>query len=241
MKTVQINFDFTRPEIRIPGADFWSCNGLHVLTEPVGIVPNAWFQIHRLEDLQKEKQEHLDWLFSEHSFPILVQPEVEKAYADNPEFNFWALPLVVLDHLWRWPFPVGYSCTFSYQMAMAILLKFNTIDISDVRLSSLREKNLEAPNVLLWAGEAHRRGIEVLLSDEFCYPFKYGQVERLTDIPYWASTEVVNDMFPGWSRETRAFFSEYQKKHSQWEGERNERWQQTRQNIAERNSAVGHG
>ena len=237
MKTIQINFDFANPEIVTPGADFWSCNGLHVLTEPAGIKPTGWFQIHRYEDLKKERREHLEWMEKEHDFPIYVQPS-NTGLLGIIYPSIVALPLAALDSLWTWPFPVAYSCTFSYQIAMAIHLGYELIDISAVRLSDRREKTLEAPNVLLWAGEAHRRGIQVWLSDEYTWQFAYGREERLTNIPYWATRDVVNDMFPGWSRETRDLFDVYTRNNRNWEQYRNEQWQRVREDIKNRNAPV---
>jgi len=238
MKTLQINFDFSKPEIRIPGADFWSCNGLHAISEPAGLKATGWFQIHRPEDLPKEVESHLDWLYAPHDFPVYVNPETYGRTFMAKDYNFVPLPMVELNKLWTWPWPVGYSCTFSYQIALAIGLGYDVIDMRDVRLSDAREKALEAPNVLLWAGEAHALGIKVLLSDEYTFPFHYGQVERLTEIPYWATREVVNDLFPGWSRETRKLFHTYMRANRDWEKDHAERAAKTWADIRARNAPL---
>jgi len=212
MKVLQINFNFREPVIRIPGADFTSCNGLHVISEPAGLVPEFWFQIHRPEDLQKEKQEHLDWLQQPHSFPILM---------NNPDKELYPAAVDIgdifheLNQSWTWPFPVSYASTFSWQIAVAIYLGYEVIDMQDVQLSDHREKWLEAPNMLMWAGEAHRRGIQVLLSEPYTHQFWYGREERVTNIPTWAPKEAVADMFPGWSRETRELHGDwFRRRHS---------------------------
>lgn len=222
MKIIQINFDFLSPEIRIEGADFWSCNGLHVLSEAYGLKPTGWFQVHRPEDLKKERYEHKAWLFQEHDFPIWVNPWSVGKVGLGPAAV--ALPMEQLNALWTWPFEVGYGSTFSYQIALAILQGYELIDIRDVKLSDAREKTVEAPNFLLWVGEAHKRGIQVLLSPEFAYPFKYGQVERLADLPGWIPANVVTDMFPGWSFETRALFDTYKRNARELEIRKMERY-----------------
>ena len=206
MKTLQINFDFKNPEIRIEGADFASCNGLHVISEPAGLEPDLWFQIHRPEDIQKEKAEHVEWLEQEHDFPIWMNNPDKSRFPSAVDINY---AFHDLNQLWTWPFPVSYGSTFSWQIAMAIYLQYDRIDMRDVMLSDRREKWIEAPNMLMWAGEAHKRGIEVLLSPPYTHQFWYGREERLTNLPAWAPTEVISDMFPGWSRETRAL-------HRQW-------------------------
>ena len=214
IKVLQINFDFHSPEIRIEGADFTSCNGLHAGSEPAGLVPAFWLQIHRPEDLDKERPEHIDWLVSKHDFPVFVNSRTAELAGDYGRAANWIpLPLADLDRLWRWPFPVAYGSTFSYQIALAIFFGYDVIDMRDVKLRDDREKWLEAPNMLLWAGEAHRRGIDVLLGEDYTYEFKYGQEERLTNIPGWAPSRVVNDMFPGWSRETRALHDAWRLKN----------------------------
>ena len=209
-KILQINFNFRDPVVRILGADFTSCNGLHILSESAGLEPVFWFQIHRPEDIQKERPEHIEWLEQEHDFPIIM---------NNPDRQRFPSAVDIgdifhdLNQLWTWPFPVSYASSFSWQIAVAIYLKYDVIDMQDVMLSDAREKFLEAPNMLLWAGEAHRRGIRVLLSEQYTHQFWYGREERLTNIPTWASKEVVNDMFPGWSSETRELHRDWYFRH----------------------------
>ena len=210
MKTLQINFNFQNPEIRIEGADFTSCNGLHVISEPAGLEPKFWFQIHRPEDIEKERKNHKFWLYREHDFPILMNNPNKLMYPSAVDIGD---VLADLNALWSWPFPVSYASTFSWQLAFAILLDYDVIDMRDVMLSDHREKWLEAPNMLLWAGEAHSRGIEVLLSDQYTHVFQYGREERLTNLPTWAPSEVISDMFPGWSNETRALHRDWYRRH----------------------------
>lgn len=205
-KILQINFDFRNPEIRLSGADFTSCNGLHVISEPAGLKPAFWFQIHRPEDIQKEKLEHRQWLAQPHDFPILMNDPAPGRWPAAVDINnIWH----GLNDLWSWPFPISYASTFSWQIAVAIYAGYDVIDMRDVKLSDHREKWLEAPNMLMWAGEAHRRGIQVLLSEPYTHQFWYGREERLTNIPTWAPSEVVTDMFPGWSAETRGLHGDW--------------------------------
>ena len=208
-KVLQINFNFQNPEIRIEGADFTSCNGLHAVSEPAGLEPAFWFQIHRPEDLQKETVEHRQWLRKPHDFSILMNNPDKTLYPSGVDIN---LIRPELDALWTWPFPVSYASTFSWQFAVAIYAGYDLIDIRDVKLSDSREKWLEAPNMLLWAGEAHKRGIEVLLSEPYTHQFLYGCEERLSNIPGWAPKQVIADLFPGWSRTTRGYFEDWFKK-----------------------------
>lgn len=210
-KTVQINFDFNNPEIRIPGADFWSCNALHTVMKD--LKPNAWFQIHRPEDIKKERSEHVRWLWERHDFPIYVHPRTVNYYSFPKCVE---LPMRELNELWTYKFPVAYSCTFSYQIAMAIREGYALIDMQDVRLASFRESYLERPNLLLWVGEAHRRGIKVLLNEQLTYPFQYGDVERLADIPGWVPEIVANDLFADYARETREYRSEWRRKQAEY-------------------------
>src|SRR3990172_7912561 len=156
-KSVQIGFrPGTEPAVE-DGYELWSLNTFHSHL-PDGIVPTAWFQVHRPEDLRHEVDGHFEWLCDEHPFPI---------YMNNPAPFFRSaveLPVEELKKLWTFTTQPSFASSFSWMVAMAIHLKYKRIRLGYVFLVSKRETYLELPNLCLWLGLAAGQGIQVDVS-----------------------------------------------------------------------------
>jgi hypothetical protein len=73
--------------------------------------------------------------------------------------------------------PGFWACTFSYQIALAIIEGFEEIALLGFDFATPREWLFERPNVLFWAGYAAGMGIKLTWPKEstlFEHPFAYG-------------------------------------------------------------------
>ena len=64
--------------------------------------------------------------------------------------------------------PMYFTCTFAYQIALAIYEEFETIGLFGVNLpyGSPRERLIETPCTEYWLGVASGRGIEIQIPDD---------------------------------------------------------------------------
>lgn len=125
--------------------------------------------------------------------PIAVQPRNDWTW-----LHTCPVPIYVLDT--ADPHPLGYSpqavtfpraaceamvhlpapfwaCTFSYQIALAILEGFEEIALFGLDCGTSREWIFERPNVLFWIGYALGKGIRITCPVEstlFRHPYAYG-------------------------------------------------------------------
>jgi hypothetical protein len=70
-----------------------------------------------------------------------------------------------------------WACTFSYQIALAILEGFEEIALLGFDFATPREWMFERPNVLFWAGFAAGVGVKLTWPTEsslFLHPYAYG-------------------------------------------------------------------
>lgn len=164
----------------------WTCNGLHVVM-PEYAKPDAWFQIHRPEDLSKESPEHLAWLAQPHDFPVYMHEHVDAIPASV------RLPMEELVSLWPASFMTpSFSCTFSWMVAMAIREHFEIIAMQGINMWSPREAWLEVPNLMFWLGAASQRGIQLDIAGRLFQPQLYGYEPRR--VPLWLPEDVANDL-----------------------------------------------
>ena len=210
MKTVQIGFDAWKLRF-FEGADVWHCNNLHsLLPQEIGILPAAWFQIHREEDLYKESPAHLEWLKQNHPFPIYMSREFRE-YPASIE-----LPREELKKLWTLDTPVSFASSFSWMVAMAIHLGYEQIWCSGIDFYTSREAYLEAPNFMAWLGIAAGHGIVVGGEGRLFEHYLYGVEERKA--PAWLPMEAAHDLIldqidegrklrSGWMKKRREYYS----------------------------------
>ncbi len=126
---------------------------------------DRWFELH---PMSVQSREDLAW--------IRTCPVPLYTLGDHPE-----LPLAVR-------FPLGFvedlgrdlfSCTFCYQIALAVAEGFKVIGLYgvDLDLGDYRERTLERACVLWWLGFAEGRGVSIVLPKEsrlLNHPKRYG-------------------------------------------------------------------
>jgi len=154
-----------------PDLEVWSCNLVLSLDRQQRLRADRWFELH----------------------PMSVQNDNDMAWIrENPR------PLYTLDYEPDFPrslrFPIeavaalGYadyfSCTFAYQIALAMVEGFEEIGLYGVDLvfGSVREREVELPSVTYWLGLFQGRGGRVVLPDHgstLHHPHRYGY-------EYWA-------------------------------------------------------
>lgn len=157
-----------RPPLEDNTWDVWSCNSLwrQCLDTTGRLRADAWFEMH----------------------PLAVQTAQERT-----DMHDCPLPLYVLgeplETHWR-RYPIDeivhkfggrdfFSCTFCYQLALAIILGYTTIGLWGVELwqGSARERTIELLGVTYWLGVAQGRGVKVVLPEYsrlLWHPLRYG-------------------------------------------------------------------
>lgn len=177
----------------------WSMNGLHLLLGMDCVGPNAWFQIHRYEDLPNENPKHIEWLKQQHDFPIYMHQHYDEFPASVP------LPREECENVWEAFFPDDppiFASSFSWMVATALVFGgHDRIVVSGAPMWSMREAYLEAPNLMLWLGIAAGMGIKVDLDGRLMMPDEYGFEARW--IPWWAPTPLAADIIMDYNRSTR--------------------------------------
>lgn len=118
-----------------------------------------------------------------------------------------------------------YACTFAYQMALAIMLGFDTIGLYGVELQmgTLRERTVERMSVAYWTGYARGLGITIetpshsgVVAHPYRYGFDYQREKELIEI-YQAETAAAGAMFFSKSM-TKRFLDTYYKDFAEFRG-----------------------
>lgn len=132
---------------------------------------DRWFELH---PVRVQPQNDLTWL---HVCPVPIyvldmNDPVPGGYSPTAV----QFPREACENLvgMREPF---WACTFSYQIALAILEGFEEIMLVGFDFATPREWLFERPNVLFWAGFAAGRGIKLTWPQEstiFSHPYAYG-------------------------------------------------------------------
>ena len=171
----------------LDGADHWALNNAHRVLGPDPDVA-AWFQMHAADQWKNHRngKEHFSWLKRRHDFPVYMQRE----YKSIPSSKKY--PKDETDELWPLPSGPIYSDSFCYMIALAILQKYERIDLFNLHLWTNIEAFLEAPAVCLWLGVAAAKGVEITGTSRLLTPLSYGYEPRMP--PLWCSRELASEI-----------------------------------------------
>lgn len=147
--------------------EVWCCNGLWPLgfDKKGRFRADRWFEMH-----PKEPQSELDLQY------LCVAPV--PTYVLSPDCFEWVNNGVVfpLEQVCKLGYEAPFSSTFAYQVALALLLRFQTVRLLGIYLQKGRELLIEKPNLLHWLGILQGNGIIVEARQGFCSstPYFYG-------------------------------------------------------------------
>lgn len=145
----------------------WECWGLNEVNQ---VRADRWFEMH---EIYASSEEEIEWL-KKCKEPIYMI-EVYKEIPMSVKF-----PLV--DIFGKLNCPAYFTCTFAYQIALAIYEKFEVIGLFGVNLpyGSPRERLVETACTEFWLGVASGKGIKIripsdeyLLHHEYLYGYEY--------------------------------------------------------------------
>lgn len=155
-----------------PEWEVWALNSICPRDSQRRIRADRWFELHPLSAQTKAEMQFLREL------PVPVY--MFDAYPEVP--NAVRFPLE--DICERFRIVEGgsgdfFSCTFCYQIALAITLGVETIALCgvDLDLGSARERTVERMGVLWWVARAMGAGINVQVPEScklFIHPWRYG-------------------------------------------------------------------
>ena len=127
----------------------------------------AWFQLHPKWSFSKEHRwDHYGWLKQEHPFPIYMQRKYDDIPASAP-FPLREIQRSLLGAMYRGEAAVekAFTSTFSYQMALAVHLGFERIEVYGIELALEAEYVYQREAMAFWCGMANGRGIEVWIPE----------------------------------------------------------------------------
>lgn len=139
----------------------WECWGLNEIDQKRA---DRWFEIH---ELYASSPKEIKWL-KKCKKPIYMC----KTHKEIPMSVKYPLLKMIEDC----SFPLYFTCTFAYQIALAIYEEFETIGLWGVNLpyGSPRERLVETTCTEYWLGVACGRGIEVRIpNDEYLLHHQY--------------------------------------------------------------------
>lgn len=153
--------------------EIWGCNNLwsHCQDKDGHFRADRWFELH---PLRVQTAQELD-LMQRCPIPLYTLRHLGKDFPSSVRF-----PLEAVEALW----PRGYfTCTFAYQIALALVEKFTTIGLFGVEFlkGTARERTVERACVDFWIGLAHGRGVNILTSEQSTLawsPYRYGYEYR---------------------------------------------------------------
>ena len=146
----------------------WECWGLNEVDQKRA---DRWFEMH---ELYASNEKEVKWL-KKCKKPIYMI----KVYEEIPMSVKFPLVNIVAKLVGC---PMYFTCTFAYQIALAIHEEFETIGLFGVNLpyGSPRERLVETPCTEYWIGVANGFGIEIqipndeyLLHHEYLYGYDY--------------------------------------------------------------------
>jgi hypothetical protein len=163
--------------------DVWGMNELHRIPWFLVDGCTAWFQLHHKDIFTQELEavDHWGWLQEKRAFPIYMQRE----YDDVPSSVKYPLRKVrgeLMGNLYRGEGSILnlYSSTFNYQMALALYLGYERIELYGIEMLGEGEYSWQRECLAFWVGKATTMGVEIWLP-EAC---------ALFDHPLYAYEEV---------------------------------------------------
>lgn len=138
--------------------EIWACNEFHLLNKRISVL----FELHSHHEIeQKEKNlagrgRHLEWMQREAKIPIMMC----KKFEDIP--TAVAYPK---DHIVE-RFGTYFTNTISWQIALAIDLGFQEIQLWGVNMANDEEYASQRPSCEYFIGLARGMGIKVTIPDE---------------------------------------------------------------------------
>lgn len=151
------------------GWEVWSCNRLPARDPEGRVRVDRWFELH---PRRAQTEDDLDWM---RRCPVpLYTLEREP---DCPQSVVY--PLAEVCELFGGPTRPYFTCTFAYQIALAILERFTRIGLFGVSLEmgTPRERTVERACVETWLAFAAGAGITVTVPSETSmlrHPWLYG-------------------------------------------------------------------
>ena len=153
---------FKRAPFHDSSWDKWALNTMYeVLTVAELESVSRWFELHPHTALTQSRRPDSHWLTLD--------------ALNIPIYSFYELPnirnqcLFPLEDIERTFSPFGasyFACTFSYQIALAIMEGYTTIGIYGAPLTYAREGLVERPCVERWLGFAEGRGLSVVVEHD---------------------------------------------------------------------------
>jgi hypothetical protein len=124
------------------------------------------FEIHKEEWIRRDEipdnAEYWEWLKGEHDFPIYMQ-DVHPEVPCSVRYPFEAVKALFTNLRRAEKSEVYLTSSFSFMLALAILEKFDRIEIHGVEMATDTEFGYQKPGGEFLIGYALARGIEVIL------------------------------------------------------------------------------
>jgi hypothetical protein len=146
--------------------DLWGLNEMHAFAWFKRAT--AWFQMHSRDiftlPLAKRKVAgHYDWLKTKHSFPIYMLSTFGDV-PDSVEYPLLQMCEEFLDGITKGGEHFMYfTSTFAYEMALALHLGYERIEIYGFEMFGIDEYITQKPCAEFWIGLARGRGVEIYL------------------------------------------------------------------------------
>lgn len=160
-----------------PEWEIWGCNNLYAVDPWGRFRADRWFELHPREIADDQRA-----VTQCRAGVCYVINALEWSDAKNQD----AVRTFPKHDVMNYGFPY-FASTFSWEVALAIHLGFETIGVFGVDLLSGREGLFEKASLAYWLGIAQGRGIEVVVPKEswtLWHPALYG-------FDYWAELEQV--------------------------------------------------
>jgi len=160
-----------------PDLEVWSCNLVLCLDQQNQLRADRWFELH---PMSVQNENDMEWIH-ENPRPLYTldyEPSLPKSLR---------FPMEAVDSL---GYANYFSCTFAYQIALAIVEGFEEIGLYGVDLvyGSDREREVELPSVTYWLGLFQGRGGRLAfpehsstLHHRYRYGYDYWNEKRWTE------------------------------------------------------------